>query len=165
MSNKSASAGDRQFEQLPTALTGHLGYLLVVLGKRAQRAFSEALEPEGLRPAHFDIMAAVEAGRCSQATLSRNLALEPAHLVALLDELEAKQLVRRAADPDDRRRYVIELTTRGVTTFKRLARLSADVENDLMVSLSARDRSELGRLLTALARAGEHPSHEQPKKR
>ncbi len=151
---------DRTFDALPRALTGHLGYLLVVLGKRAQRAFSLALEPEGLRPPHFDILATVDSGPQSQATLARVLALEPAHLVALLDELEGRGLVRRAPDPADRRRYAIELTAKGTTTYKRLGRLSLQVESELVASLSARERTQLEKLLSTLARRGAHPSHE-----
>jgi DNA-binding MarR family transcriptional regulator len=157
---------DRTLEQLPTALVEHVGYLLVVLGKRAQRAFTLALEPEGLRPPHFDLLASLdEGGARSQSALAKGLALEPAHLVSLLDELEELGLVARAPDPNDRRRYAISLTSRGATLTRRLNTVARRVEVELLADLSVDERNSLRVSLQRLARAGAHASHEAPPKK
>lgn len=151
---------NRAFEALPLGLTQHVGYLLVVLGKRAQRAFSSALEGEGLRAPHFDIVSLLqEQEACSQAEISRALALEPAHLVTLLDELEKLRLVARSRDPEDRRRYSVSLTTHGTHVMRRLSATAQQVESQLLAELRPTEREQLRKLLQRLARKGDHPSH------
>ncbi len=151
---------NRSFEDLPAGLTEHVGYLLVVLGKRAQRAFATAMEADGLRAPHFDIVSLLhERKACSQADIARGLALEPAHLVSLLDELEKSRLVVRSPDPSDRRRYSVTLTAYGVNVMKRLSAASLAVESELLAELKPSERVQLRKLLQRLARKGHHPSH------
>lgn len=151
---------NRDFEALPSALTDHVGYLLVVLGKRAQRAFAAALEADGLRAPHFDIVSYLhERKACSQAEIARALALEPAHLVSLLDELEKSRLVLRSPDPADRRRYSVALTAYGSVVIKRLFATALAVESDLLGELSQKEQAQLRKLLQRMTRTGDHPSH------
>ena len=57
----------------------HVGYLLVRLGKRAQRAFESSLVPLGLRPPHFDVLAVLaEQGRLSQKEVAEVLGVDSA---------------------------------------------------------------------------------------
>lgn len=151
---------NRTFEELPSVLTRHVGYLLVVLGKRAQRAFAAALEPDGLRAPHFDVVSLLlQRGACSQAEISRILALEPAHLVTLLDELEKLRLVLRSPDPSDRRRYSVALTTEGTRVVHRLSATALEVEAELLAELKPAERIQLRKLLQRLTSKGEHSSH------
>lgn len=151
---------NRNFEDLPSVLTQHVGYLLVVLGKRAQRAFAAALEPDGLRAPHFDVVSLLsQRGASSQAEIARTLVLEPAHLVTLLDELEKRSLVLRSPDPSDRRRYSVALTTHGTTMVHRLSAAALEVEAELLAELKPAERVQLRKLLQRLTRKGEHASH------
>ena len=146
-------------EPLPSALTEHVGYLLVVLGKRAQRAFSDALEPAGLRPPHFDVLACLDQGGArSQTEIARALRVEPAHLVTLLDELERAGHVARTADPSDRRRYAVALTAAGAALTRRLKVTAGEVEAALVADLKVTEQAQLRRLLQRVARVGDAPA-------
>ena len=148
-------------EPLPSALTEHVGYLLVVLGKRAQRAFSDALEPAGLRPPHFDVLACLDQGGArSQTEIARALRVEPAHLVTLLDELERAGHVARTADPSDRRRYAVALTAAGAALTRRLKVTAGEVEAALVADLKVTEQAQLRRLLQRVARVEVAPTAE-----
>ena len=68
-----------------------------------------------MRASEFAILHQLyEAGPISQQALGRALRIHASNLVALIDELEADGSVIRRRDPDDRRRYLLELTDDGV---------------------------------------------------
>lgn len=139
-------------DRLPKALAGHAGYLLVRLGKNAQRLFSAAVSPLGLRPQLCDILLTLdERGAQSQVALSETLAIERAHLVALLDQLEALGHVRRAVDPADRRRHAVSLTDEGARAAKRVAELAAETERAVLEGLAAAERKQFRAMLRRLA--------------
>jgi DNA-binding MarR family transcriptional regulator len=140
-------------DDLPEALSGHVGYLLVRLGKHAQRLFSAEIAAFGLRPPHADIVLTLAArGALSQIDIANTLRIERAHLVALLDQLEALGLVRRAPDPTDRRRHSVGLTDEGATTATRLRQVALDVEKALVDGLSDLEAATLRATLRRLAR-------------
>lgn len=139
-------------DDLPEALSGHVGYLLVRLGKHAQRLFSGEIAALGLRPPHADIVLTLgERGALSQVEIAGTLRIERAHLVALLDQLEALGLVRRAPDPTDRRRHSVGLTDAGVETVGLLRAVAAQVEKTLLEGLSADEARALRAVLRRLA--------------
>ncbi len=146
---------DPSQEALPAALTEHVGYLLVVLGKRAQRAFTEALEPAGLRPPHFDVLACLErrAAR-SQTEIARALRVEPAHRDPAR-RAERAGHVARTADPSDRRRYAVALTAGGAALTRRLKVTAGEVEAALVADLKVTEQAQLGR---RVARVGVTPT-------
>lgn len=140
-------------DDLPDALSAHIGYLLVRLGKHAQRLFSQAISPLGLRPAHCDILLTLaDRGAMAQVEIADLLLIERAHLVALLDQLEALGLVQRAADRVDRRRHAVTLTEQGVRTAAAVAALAIRVEDALLAGLAAPERPGLRSVLRSLAR-------------
>ncbi len=140
-------------EQLPEALSGHVGYLIVRLGKHAQRLFSQQIEPLGLRPPHADILFVLaDRGALAQVEISAALTIERAHLVALLDQLEAPGLVRRTPDPHDRRRHAVLLTEDGAAMASRLSDIARRVELALLAPLPEADRDGLRAALRLLAR-------------
>lgn len=140
-------------EALPKALSEHSGYLLVRLGKHAQRLFSVAIEPLELRPPHCDILLTLaERGTLAQTEIAATLAIERAHLVALLDQLEGLGLLVREADAKDRRRHAVRLTKKGTTTSEKVATLAREVEQQLLTGLSAREKEQLRTALRRLAR-------------
>ena len=140
-------------DDLPTALSGHVGYLLVRLGKHAQRIFTLEIATLGLRPPHCDILLTLaDRGAMSQVDIAGTLRIERAHLVGLIDQLEGPGLVVRAADPNDRRRHAVTLTERGVGVATQVAALAQKVERDLLADLSAAEVQGLRALLRRLAK-------------
>ncbi len=77
--------------------------------------FSEtAAEQAGLTPQQHQALLAIKGQRGAQpltaGVLAERLAIRPHSAVGLIDRLELKGLIHRAAVPADRRRVLIELT-------------------------------------------------------
>ena len=131
-------------DDLPDTLSNHIGYLLVRLGKHAQRSFSLEISPLELRPAHADILLTLaDRGAMAQVEIAQLLSIERAHLVALLDQLERLGLVRRDADPRDRRRHAVLLTEQGVLVTAQVAEIALRVEDALTDGLPVVERELL----------------------
>ena len=148
--------GTPDLDVLPPDLSAHVGYLLVRAGKHAQRLFSAQIATLGLRPALADVVILLRArGSLSQVEIATTLAIERAHLVALLDQLEALGFVLRSADPADRRRHAVTLTEAGTTAAERLGGMAEAVEGLLLADLSDEEREQFRSLLQRMARRAE----------
>jgi DNA-binding MarR family transcriptional regulator len=64
-----------------------------------------------------------------------------------LDKMTERGLVQRHPDPDNRTRTLVSLTPDGRELFTQSIRESDVVETDVLRGLSAKERSELARLL------------------
>ena len=83
--------------------------------------------------------------------LQRTLSLGSGTLTGALDRMERASLVRRSADPNDRRSFVVEPAPFDAKRRKRIERTLEGIEQDSFAMLSARERAELFRLLTKVA--------------
>ena len=122
--------------------------LLEHLARVGRREFETTLEPGGLRPRHLIALKLLsEKGPASQQALADSLSLDPSNVVGLLNELEGRQLITRRRDSADRRRHIVELSSRGgkelCDAYDRLRR----IDDDLLSPLSARERATLYDLL------------------
>jgi DNA-binding MarR family transcriptional regulator len=139
-----AEATPARLRELPSRLLG-------IASGQAQRLVGDVLAAEGTRKWHYATLAALEEfGPASQSALSDRTGIYRSDLVATLNELTDGGYVKRTPDPDDRRRNVITLTAEGRRRLERLDALLADVQNDLLAPLTAAERADLVRLLTAL---------------
>src|SRR3954454_1908240 len=91
--------------------SGGTAFLLAQVGAHAAQRFGERTLALGLTPADAGVLRLVAAspGR-SQQDLAEQLGLSPSRVVALIDELEGKDLLERRRNPDDRRTYALALT-------------------------------------------------------
>jgi len=80
------------------------------------------------------------AGRALPSELASTLRLTTGAVTAVIDRLEAAGLVRRAADPHDRRKVRLELTSAGRD---REQRVFAPLARDVVKALSAYTADEL----------------------
>jgi|SRR5680860_59379 len=87
----------------------------------------------------------------SQQQAAQRLGVDRTTMVSLLDGLERKTLVRRRADPADRRRNVVELTDAGQTVLEEATRASDLAEQQLLADLGERDATRLRVLLERIA--------------
>ena len=122
-------------------MSSHVGYLTIRLAGLAKESFERAIEPLGLRPALYEL------GPESQRDLAAVLGIDPARVVALVDELESSGLAERRVDPDDRRRRVVAPTRRGRDVHGRALRAARLVEADLLDALTPAERTALRDLL------------------
>jgi MarR family transcriptional regulator, lower aerobic nicotinate degradation pathway regulator len=122
--------------------------LLNLAAGYAQRLVGERLAPLDARKWHYATLAALEEfGPDSQSGLSDRTGIYRSDLVATINELTARGLVLRAADPADHRRNAITLTDEGRRHLKHLDVLIADAQAEFLAPLSAADRAELTRIL------------------
>jgi DNA-binding MarR family transcriptional regulator len=115
---------------------------------RAKWAVGAGLEEIGLAKYHYAVLAALDDDApASQADLSRRTGIDRSDIVAVVNELEARQAIERMTDPDDRRRNLITMTTVGVDLLDELQRIIDAAQDELLVHLDAEERKQLVRLL------------------
>jgi DNA-binding MarR family transcriptional regulator len=143
-------------------------YLLSQVGAHSSRLWHERLAPVGLEPREVLVLrqVAAEEGR-TQASLSASLAVPPSRIVGLIDELEQRGLLERRANASDRRAHALWLTTKGRQVLDEVMALSRAHELDISAGLSAADRRQLIKLLSAIVSeqglaVGGHPGMSQP---
>jgi len=132
----------------PLAVTQRLGYLL----KHAQLRLAELAEPLyaplGVTGRQLALLTLFGDGPArSQQDGAARLGVDRTTMVALVDELEAKGLVRREVAPGDRRKRLVLLTPEGERVREAGADLTRQAEALLLEPLSAEDAE---RLRTAL---------------
>ncbi len=121
--------------------------LLTQLARVVYRRTSEELL--GMRLKEFVTLAHLrEHSPIPQQDLSETLCIDPNNLVLLLNELESRGFAYRRRDPADRRRHLVEITDEGLGAFENAERGIESVEDDVLASLSSRERLELQGLLT-----------------
>ncbi|MEV6374865.1 MarR family winged helix-turn-helix transcriptional regulator [Micromonospora musae] len=125
--------------------------LLSQAATQADRRVNEELARADARKWHYAVLVTLdEFGAVSQAELSDRTRIYRSDLVAVINELTAREQVERAPDPADRRRNLITLTAQGRRQLHKLDKLLADVEDEVLAPLTAAEREQLARLLTAL---------------
>jgi DNA-binding MarR family transcriptional regulator len=144
---------------------GSVAFLLAQVGAHAATRFAERLAPLKLAPQHAGVLRLVGAtAGLSQRALAERLGVLPSRLVLLVDDLEARGLVERRDDPDDRRSYALHLTGPGRATLAELGRVAREHGESLCAALSADERRQLAALLARIAgeqglTPGVHPGY------
>ena len=87
----------------------------------------------------------------TQRELAEFLSLDASQIVALVDGLQDRDLVRREPDPNDRRSNVIVGTAAGRALCERAADVVARAEADSLAALSVAERDQLRELLARVA--------------
>jgi DNA-binding MarR family transcriptional regulator len=136
---------------MPTKVDPQSLPLLDHLARLARRA-AQASATGGLRPRHLRALGILsDHGPMGQQDLGEVLSLDPSNVVGLLNELEERGLVTRRRDPTDRRRHIVELSSKGekalAVAYVRLGR----VEDSVLAALSAEERATLYQLLVRAA--------------
>jgi DNA-binding MarR family transcriptional regulator len=143
-------------------------FLLSQIGAHAASRFAERLRELELTPAHAGMLRILAATPgITQQALAAALGALPSRLVALVDELEAKGLLERQSDDEDRRRYSLRLTERGVAALQSIGRIAREHQQKLLAALSEEERKQLAGLLQRVANEqglakGVHPGYAGP---
>ena len=139
---------------LPSFLAGNVARI-------GHRLLLRRLAEHDLRPVHAAILAALsDFGPLAQYELADRLDVQRSHLVGYVDLLEKRGLVRRARDPNDRRRQSVALTKSGRALWRRLQRVAERSQEKLLDALS---ESERATLLTLLSRVLETHDEARPR--
>jgi len=140
-------------------------FLLAQVGDHGATKFAERLAPLGLAPPHAGILFVLGRSEAlSQQQLASVLKIHPSRLVALVDELEAKGIVERRENKEDRRIYALHLTEKGRNTLGDVGRIARQHNDALCAALSEREREQLATLLRRIAdeqglTPGVHPGY------
>lgn len=94
---------------------------------------------------------AVSAKKPTQRELAEFLSLDASQIVALVDGLQDRGLVRREPDPNDRRSNVIVSTDAGDELYGRASDVVARAEAKSLAALSVDERNQLRELLARVA--------------
>ena len=128
------------------------GVLLFRLSRASGEGLGGALAAVDMRAPEFAILHHLYAeGPLSQQELGRALRIHASNLVALIDQLESDGLLIRRRDPDDRRRYLLELTDDGVRRLAAAERAASGAEADMLSPLTPAERERLRGYLARLA--------------
>ena len=127
-------------------------FLLAQVGAHAASRFAERLAELKLTPPHAGILRILSATPAiTQQTLAARLRIVPSRLVAFIDDMEARGLVERQEDADDRRRYALHLTKKGCSTLAMIGRVSRQHSQMLLAALSESEQRQLAILLQRVA--------------
>ena len=131
-----------------------VGFTISTIGYALARAFRELLEPLGLDPKVFAMLASVASSEgVTQQAIAERMRVAPSRMVAFVDSLEERGLLERRQNPDDRRARALYLTQSGRDLLGRAFARAAEHEKRLTSDLSDEERR---RLLDLLARVGAH---------
>jgi DNA-binding MarR family transcriptional regulator len=140
-------------------LDRRLGYTL----RRAQiavfRDFFATFDPYDIRPAQYSILTVIESNPgLKQSEVSEALGIARTNFVAMIDELEKRKLVRRAATPNDRRSYALVLTDKGRGLVGELHAVSDQHEQRLIDAVGEKTYRGLFAPLRTIAALGDESS-------
>jgi DNA-binding MarR family transcriptional regulator len=146
----------------PALLAGKPTWLINQVSGHAHRLLATRLAAAGARGYHFRLLAALaEFGPASQASLGRRAEMDRSDVTAAVSELAAAGLAERMPDAGDRRRNVVTITAAGRARLRQLDRILDGVQDELLASLSPRERTQLaallGRMLAQHAADGPDP--------
>lgn len=129
-----------------------VAYLLSMVGAVSSRRWNARMADLGLDPREVVIlrMVAADPGR-SQSSLVPALQVPASRIVTLVDRMEDAGLLTRRHRPDDRRAHALHLTGAGERALGTVMRAGRDHEADLTDGLTGDERSDLERLLLAVA--------------
>jgi DNA-binding MarR family transcriptional regulator len=113
-----------------------------------RRYLAEELARHDLLLVHYAILGALsDFGPQSQQQVANALDLDKSHLVARIDQLEERRLVRRERDPSDRRRHRVTLTPAGRRLVRKLRPVALRSQQQFLDALSEPERDALLSLL------------------
>lgn len=129
-------------------IEAQVGFLLRRAHQRHVALFQEAMARVDLTPTQFNaLVRVVELGEVSQNQLGRLAAMDPATIQGVVRRLEDRGLLRRRADPGDRRATLLAPSEAGAALAAEAVTIGFQVTDATLSPLSAAERRTLVRLL------------------
>jgi DNA-binding MarR family transcriptional regulator len=138
----------------PDALIACPDFVLSTLSLTVSELIEEALARFGLRLRDYRLLRLLLFdGPQLQGAIGPALRVDRTTVVALVDKVELKKLVRRSRSDNDRRAYLLKLTPKGERFAREATKIVNAVEEDLFAPLDAKERSDLRSLSMRLLAA------------
>jgi DNA-binding MarR family transcriptional regulator len=133
-----------------------IGYNLKRAYVIVQADFRRALGEDGFAPRVFSALSlVVQYPNVTQSGLARMLGIERSGLVAIVDELEGRGLLKRTNVPGDRRVQALVPTQKGKTVYAEARATVRAHEEQLLSNLSTDEKATLMALLAKIRANGE----------
>ena len=127
------------------------GDLLFGAARRLRREFGAALLEADVTPAQARALRHVmESGSMRPSMLAERLHIAARSATEVVDALEARGLVERGPDPDDRRATLVRPTEAARAELAEVDRVRREQSERFLAVLSERDRRTLDRILRIL---------------
>ncbi len=127
------------------------GDLLFGTARRLRREFAAALLDADVTPSQARALRTVmECGSVRPSALAERLHIAARSATEVVDALEARGLVERAPDPDDRRAILVRPTEAAQTELAEVDRVRREQSERFLAVLGDRDRQHLDRILRIL---------------
>ncbi|HZY00079.1 MAG TPA: MarR family transcriptional regulator [Dermatophilaceae bacterium] len=149
-----AAGGDESVQRVITAVHG--------LARKLDQWYARQLADLDLSAGEWAVLSQLARSNEDEALTPSQLAevscVAPSSMTHRLDRMAQRNLIARAADPDNRTRVLITLTDEGWQTFKAAVRESDMVESDVLGPLSRHQREDLASLLELLIKGLDEPA-------
>jgi MarR family transcriptional regulator for hemolysin len=140
--------------ELGSSLQDDLCWLLVRASRGMGCAMSVALAARSLDTRGLMVLKTIcETSAPNQLALAQAADIDKTTLVAVLDDLERKRLVRRVPDVNDRRARAVELTGDGRQMLAWAEAAGGDIQRTVLDSLEPTDRDAILRSLPLIINA------------
>ncbi len=121
------------------------------VARRLRERSAETLTPWDITTAHLRALRTLARhGTMRLSELSERLEIAPRTATEVVDALQAGDLVRRRADPADRRAVLVEVTERGTEVLAEIRATRGTEAGRIFGRLGPADRAELARILSKL---------------
>ncbi|MEU5948891.1 MarR family winged helix-turn-helix transcriptional regulator [Micromonospora sp. NPDC047465] len=119
--------------------------------RRLRHRTREALAPWDVTPGQSRALGVlIRHGALRPGALAEHLRIAPRSATEVVDDLEARGLVRRRPDPADRRATLVAPTEEGTRAGKAIHAARRAAAEDLFGGLAPADRAQLARILRTL---------------
>jgi len=121
------------------------------VARQLREKSAETLAPWDITPSHLRALRTLSRhGTMRLSELSDHLQVAPRTATEVVDALEARGLVRRRADPGDRRAILVEVTEHGAGVLAEIRAARGTEAGRVFGRLTQADRADLARLLSKL---------------
>jgi len=121
------------------------------VARQLRSVSQETLAPWDITPAHLRALRTLKRhGTMRLSELSDHLHIAPRSTTEVVDALESRGLVRRRADPGDRRATLVEVTEHGASVVDAIRAARGTETERIFGRLSPADRAHLARILRKL---------------
>lgn len=125
------------------------GDLVMALARRVRRAYADALATWHVTPSQSRALRVLSArpGGIRPSALAEELRIAPRSATEVVDALQDRGWVARAADPTDRRATTLTLTPAGRELVARIEDVRRDASEQVLGALTAEQRRTLHEIL------------------
>jgi DNA-binding MarR family transcriptional regulator len=128
-----------------------LAEILMAVARQLRERSAETLAAWDITPAHLRALRTLARhGTMRLSELSDRLQIAPRTATEVVDALQVRDLVRRRADPGDRRAILAEVTERGGGVLAEIRATRGPEAGRIFGRLSLAERAELARILSKL---------------